>query len=500
MTIDGVRLRGVRCVLVNPHLHPVDLRGEVQSTTDGDKHESGMNFGLLVVANALVRAGAEVEIVDLQAPHAKWQEAISAAIARGPTRVVGVGTLSVYSFLPLVEILRLVRDLEPEIMTVAGGQNAQNLPQLLRAAGATELVDYLVCGDGEHAIVEVVRAIVDGDAPLPVGVTRLAAGQVHVPAFTERLPLDEANSFLDYSLYPRFRHLWPVIEESRGCPYRCDFCANSLQGGANIRVKAPELLAAEVQHLYDAYGATGTLPTVLMTSIFGVKANVARTFFEHLDRTGLEPRFVASTRVDLRHEVYLPVGAKYFDQMHFGLESGSLEVIGRMVKTANARHYLSRAETTLATWHDHGVHTGTNFIVGYLGETRRTVEESIEWLASNRRNISSVWGGGLMAYPDSPLSKHFERYIKQYGASYEVVSAYCEALQTWPVNPSAELRYRDVLRYVDRVHELFFDARSFYHHYKWYVGPRTEGDSTSFLPQSDFEKRFKLATSAVGEQ
>jgi len=493
---EKLSLQGIRCVLVNPHLFPIDLRGEVQTSNEGDKHESGMNFGVLVAANSLMRAGAEVEIVDLQAMAQTWQQALTAAIERGSTRMVGVGTLSVYSFLPLVEILQFVRSIDPEISTVAGGQNAQNLPRLLARSGATHLLDYLVCGDGEIAIVKVAKAILDHNAPAMQGLTRPSSGEPVLGQFTQRVPLDRENSFLDYSLYPNFRHLWPVIEESRGCPYKCDFCANPLQGGAAIRFKAPELLVDEVVHVYKRYNASGFLPTVLMTSIFGVRTSVARRFFDLLQRTEMEPRFVASTRVDLPHEDYLSVGARYFDQMHFGFESGSPDVIRRMLKTDSPARYLSRAADTLAAWRDKGVHTGVNFIIGYLGETQRSVEESIAWLDGHRSCISSVWGGGLMAYPDSPFARVFRLHEMQYGASYEAVSDYCDMLQTWPINPSRELKYKDVLQYTDRVHDLFYDAASFYAHYKWYVGPQTNRDTVDFIPQDIFASRFKLNTTS----
>ncbi len=494
MNSENSLLRGLRVVLVNPHLFPIDLRGELQSAEDGNKHESGMNFGILIIANSLIRAGAEVEIVDLQAKHKDWRAALQAAITRGPTRIVGVGSLSVYSFLPLVDILRTVKELDSSLCTVAGGQNAQNLPLLLDKAGAAALLDYLVCGDGEEATINLFHCIKESRAVKIQGVSRPAETGAANPGFTSRVALDENNSLLDYSIYPGFRGLWPVIEESRGCPFKCDFCANPLQGGASIRIKSPELLLREVQHLYNSYGATGSLPTVLMTSIYGVHSEIASRFFKLLKQTDLEPRFVASTRVDLNHKNFLADGARYFDQMHFGLESGAESVISRMVKTTSAKRYLAEAQDNLARWSDHGVHTGINFIVGYLGESKDTIEESIKWLGRNKGSISSVWGGGLMAYPDSPFSRSFHRFEKLYGASYEEVSPFCSKLHTWPINPSSDLRYKEVQEYVEHIHDLFYEADNFYHHYKWYVGPQSREGNLGFLNKTDFDRKFSLSS------
>jgi len=105
--------------------------------------------------------------------------------------------------------------------------------------------------------------------------------------------------------------------------------------------------------------------------------------------------------------------------MHFGLETGSLEVVARMQKARSPERYLNRARETFKAWNDRGVHTAANFLVGYLGETRASVEETLGYLDSNRDHLDSVWGGGLMAYPDSPFGRSFGVYEKQYGARLE---------------------------------------------------------------------------------
>ena len=483
-------LRGIRCLLVNPFLHPVDLRGEIQ-TQNEDKHESGMNYGLLVVATVLQRAGADVHILDLEAP-GDWRERLDSALDQSAPRILGVGSLSVYSFLPTLAVLRRARErIGPGLVTMVGGQNAQNFPLLLRRPEDRGLVDHLVCGDAEDAIVAIAAAVEAGREAAPfAGVTRPSQAQPFDGRFTAKVPLDARNSMLDYELYPGWRHLWPVIEESRGCPHKCDFCANVLQGGASIRFKSAELLLAETRRLFRIHGDPSELPVVLMTSIFGVNAKITAEYFTALRTTSMRPRFVASTRVDLNIAPYIDLIGPYFDQMHFGLETGSLPVVARMVKSASARHYLDRARIALASYHDHGIHTAANFIVGYLGETHDTVRETFAFLEANRDSLDSVWGGGLVAYPDSPFARDFAPYAERYGARLERVSPFCDALSTYPVSPSADLSYEDVQRYTSEVHALFFDEERFYHHYKWYVGPDRSQPAPSFFGAEAFYARF----------
>lgn len=484
-------LDALRCVLVNPFLYPTDLRGEMQTIDGEGKHERGMNYGLLVVANVLARRGAKVRIVDLEEHPQDWREHFVEVLDEVDPHWVGVGSISVYSYLSTVTALALVRDRDPTLATLVGGQNAQNFPRLLRE-DERGLVDYLVCGDAEDAVIAVSRAVIAGRAPSEqAGVTCIAAGGSYA-GFTPKVPLDETNSLLDYGLYPGHRTLWPVVEESRGCPFHCEFCANSLQGGARIRYKPAKLLIAELRRLFRVYGDPAELPVVLMTSIFGVNPKLTRETFTLLREESIRPRFVASTRVDLNIDSYIDLVTDYFDQMHFGLETGSLEVVARMQKAQIPQRYLSRARETFKAWNDRGVHTAANFIVGYLGETPATVEETIDYLASNRDRLDSVWGGGLMAYPDSPFGRAFEVYAKRHGATLEDVSPFCQRLHTYPINPSTHLSYADVLQYTDQVHEMFDDEQSRYHHYKWYVGPSDRESIPSFVSYEEFRRRFEL--------
>ncbi|MCC6694350.1 MAG: radical SAM protein [Candidatus Hydrogenedentes bacterium] len=484
-------LSDVRCVLINPYLEPTDLRGELQSI-DGDKtHESALNYGLLVVASTLVNHGAQVEIVDLERNEEDWKTQLDSAVARTDPQWIGIGTLSVYSFLPTREILRHCRQCYPGVVTVVGGQNAQNVPRLLDRVGERHLLDYALCGDGERAVRELANAIMSNREPHFQGINAVPNGEINIQ-FADRVPLEGDSTFLHYDLYPDFRHLWPVVEESRGCPYRCDFCANVLQGGAGIKYKDPALLVRELRRVFDVYGDEGEMPVVLMTSIFGVNPQLTKEFFTMLAAESIRPQFVASTRVDLNFDAYIDLVPRYFDQMHFGLETGATQMVGLMQKAKRPEHYLRRAEQTLAAWHRRGVHTAVNFIAGYLGETSETLEESIAFLECNRQNIDSAWGGALIAYPDSPFARRFQEVKDEFGARLEVVSDYCDLLQTYPVSPSGSLSYSDVLGYVDKVHDIFYDSARYYHHYKWYVGPRRDQDIPAFVTRDEFEYRFHI--------
>lgn len=493
-------LAGLRCILINPFLHPQDLREEVQSSSSGEKHESGMNFGILVVATVLSRLGAYVRILDFQTNPNNWRLELEEAVSEVTPHWVGIGSLSVYSYLPTVEILKAIKIISSEIVTVVGGQNGHNFAILDEKLELVNILDFIVAGDGEVATIELSLSLLAAskrDYRGLVPYNEISPKTRHI-AFAPKVALDEISSFLEYEIYPNFKSLWPVIEESRGCPFSCDFCANPTQGGAAIRYKSPDLLNRELKHLFRTYGNPSGMPVVLMTSIFGTNTEITREFFETLSSNSpsYTPRFVASTRVDLDINPYIDLVAPFFDQIHFGLESGSVDVIARMRKARNPYQYLERARSSFQAWHDRGVHTAANFIVGYLGETDTSIRESISFIGSCRENLDSVWGGGLMAYPDSPFSRTFGIDSLPLGATAERISPFCDVLKTYPISPSAEVTYNMVLDYTRQVHKIFFNEQSYYNHYKWYVGPQQGSDTISFMALNDFRKKFSWAISS----
>jgi radical SAM superfamily enzyme YgiQ (UPF0313 family) len=124
-----------------------------------------------------------------------------------------------------------------------------------------------MCGDGDVAVRQLAASIANRTKVEVRGVVALSTGEAFRREFTPRVALDDEASFLLYELYPEFRRFWPVIEESRGCPYRCSFCANSFHRPPAIAFKSPRILIDELRRVYALYRGDGPLPVVLMTSL-----------------------------------------------------------------------------------------------------------------------------------------------------------------------------------------------------------------------------------------
>lgn len=120
---------------------------------------------------------------------------------------------------------------EKNIPTVFGGIHCTSVPE--RVAAMAE-VDYVVIGEGEYPLVELVEALSNGTSPhtiqnlwykAPDGLL-ISNSARPVISNLDTLPFIEKDEF--YAKAPHFFKKRYITTASRGCVYACTFCNNSM--------------------------------------------------------------------------------------------------------------------------------------------------------------------------------------------------------------------------------------------------------------------------------
>jgi len=166
-------------------------------------------LGLLYLATLLIQRGYQAKIVDLSSvPPEAWADLIPAA------DLYGFSTYTT-TYHRTLQILALVKRRFPHARTVAGGPHATALPKLV----AREF-DFVVSGEGEQALLDLVQSLEAGNAP-----SRKLTG-ILTPNLDD-LPFPDF-SLVDLNSYRRVVAGMPSISilSSRGCPYPCVFCSS----------------------------------------------------------------------------------------------------------------------------------------------------------------------------------------------------------------------------------------------------------------------------------
>ncbi|MCB6366808.1 B12-binding domain-containing radical SAM protein [Intestinibacillus massiliensis] len=130
---------------------------------------------------------------------------------------------------------------------VFGGLHASmNYPEAIRYC------DYVLLGDGDESVPELIRTLGRGEEALFPGVVRWKDGKVvsngarPQPEDIDTIP-DRSLVYGYARLAKRYDTLWPQVHASRGCPHNCDYCAVVRHFGHKIRKRSPENVVEDIR-------------------------------------------------------------------------------------------------------------------------------------------------------------------------------------------------------------------------------------------------------------
>ena len=288
----------------------------------------------------------------------------------------------------------------PHVKILVGGPQCHAFPP----GNDKPFYDYVVSGEGEEIILQILEEIEEGTAPDHQVVIRQQDGQ--------RLDLDKLP-WADYSHFNLAEYAMPNgvnAEFSRGCTAKCVFCSETHFWKYRGRSAGGTL--EEVLSLHYNYGinfiwfldslVNGNLKELLAfcKGIIASKAPISWTGYARCDR-----------RMDF--EFYKNLAGSGCKMLSYGIESGSNKVLEDMDK----RVTVDEIEQNLQDGGKVGVGAHTNWIIGFPTETPQYFYESMVLIWRNRMCIEVVaCGHGFTEPPDTILSQNSEKYgmIKAY--------------------------------------------------------------------------------------
>ncbi len=255
----------MKILLINPPRSPhnaILAHAPAEAKRFIHKKLIGPPLGLLTVAAAVrdhdIRLLEMKGEYDLDPAAPSPEELVQHALNTDRPRVVGV-TVIASEFSASMRILREVKRLEPEVLTVVGGLH----PTLCPRDFARAEVDIVCPGQSAHTFRRIVEAIERGEP-----VESLAGIYVNGPTglrYTSEstAPVDAAGSdFImpDRSLLRRWVSTYHVggapypvtyLFTSLGCPYRCSFCSIWPQFRGRYYQREVESVIEELQGIDD---------------------------------------------------------------------------------------------------------------------------------------------------------------------------------------------------------------------------------------------------------
>lgn len=192
----------------------------------------------------------------------------------------------------------------------------------------------------------------------------------------------------------------PILT-TRGCPYRCTFCAGFRITGRNIRHRPLNQVWEEIELLVREYGVA---EIHIEDDNFTFDKEYAKRFCEIAIERNLPVLFSTPNgiRLDALDAELLSLMKKAgWYVIHCGIESGSDRILKKIKKSTTT----SAIRESIDLIHSHGIPVAAYFILGLPGETRADIEKTIEFSCSS--GVEWAQFACFLPIPGSPDGDEF---------------------------------------------------------------------------------------------
>jgi len=249
--------------------------------------------------------------------------------------------------------------------------------------------DYLVLGEGEEVLPELVERISQGKSMagcrglvMQDGERIFDTGKREAEDDLDKLPSADFSLFgLDKYLH---KNSLPVIT-SRGCIRRCIFCFDTWYQQA-YRHRSCEKVVEEICYLYQNYSLRRLKFNDLLIN---GDLEFLEDICDRLMALELEDLYWSGNMI-MRDGMSKALFRKMYQAgcrfVTFGIETASPDILRRMGKYVN----LKKMKEILKAVSASGIFVSTNWIVGFPGETRTDLFNTMKFIADSRRYIHSA--------------------------------------------------------------------------------------------------------------
>ncbi|MEX2703306.1 MAG: radical SAM protein [Candidatus Baldrarchaeota archaeon] len=331
-------------------------------------------LGLAYIASVLENNGEDVKIIDSLAENCTLYD-IKREIDSWGADIVGV-TSTTPTFYDALKVAKIAK--ESGAVTVLGG------PHVTFTAKETlsnySFVDYVVRGEGEFTMLELVKSIKNGEEPKSVlGLSYRAKSGV-IKENRPRPPLMNLDALpmpayhlLPMSKYTFQGYRFATMVTSRGCPFKCVFCSSSRICGKRWRGHSAERVVNEIEFLTDRYKIKFI---EFLDDTFTFDKNRVKEICNEIANRGIDVMWTGSSRVNLfNRELALKIKSAGCQIVYFGVESGSQRILNLMKKGIT----LEQSVKAIRLAKEVGINTVASFILGMPDESVEEANATIKF-------------------------------------------------------------------------------------------------------------------------
>jgi len=332
--------------------------------------------------------------------------------------IVGISILFSTSYYSSLELVKLAREKWPNALLIIGGNHASAyykemlessyIDLVFRGEAEIPLVQFLLeyqasngkVNTGIHGVYDREKASTCSGCP-ETAVMLEDLDEIGMPAY-RLLDLDfyllTSNRLDEGSMST----MW-----SRGCPFKCTFCATNIVHGRSVREKSNAFIVEELKHIKSLGFETITI----YDDLFAAKPKKFLELEKELQQIGIvdNTKFLIPNALNvmvLNEEVIDAITRMNVEYLRVAIESGSQytqnKIIKKNVNLKKAERLLKYMRRTT------DLPIEVNFILGFPGETKELMQETIDFIAA----IDVDWVLVFSALP-LPGTEVYQQFIDE---------------------------------------------------------------------------------------
>lgn len=414
-------------------------------------------WGALHIGSYLKSFGHEVTLLDPDTSPG-FQERFRETLSK--TDLVGFSlmTCQVHYALPLMQF---IRKYYPDLPVVAGGIHPTLLPE---ETGSSSFIDYVVVGEGERTILELLEHLGEPDSLKNIdGLVWKGNGSVTRNKERELAHLDDFP-FLDYDLLEKhilasFKNSMLSIFTGKGCSFRCAFCVNQVLKQRFRGKSAPRVLA-EIEFCLARFNSKDIY--FRDDNFFHSRKRVAE-ILEGILQKGYSFTWRAACRVGYFHENFLNdemlslLKRSGCLELKFGAESGDQRVLDYISKDITVEQTIRAAEKC----REFGIRGNFSFITALPTETREEALRTLDLIDRIKAIAPESVIIGPQPFRPYPGGRLYEDCVKQglrLPSSFEAWGEFSQSVLTNSHFPASQLPWVKDRDYVESIWTIAANA------------------------------------------
>ncbi len=281
--------------------------------------------------------------------------------------------------------------------TMVGGVHISIIPESL-----SEDMNVGCIGEGELTVVELMKVFLKYKAfpsdeleKIDGIVFRKKGKLIKTRSGATISDMDQLIPYPDRNLEGPVKHAY--IFSSRGCPYRCVFCASSRYWN-QVRFFSPEYVFSELERLSKESGAK---MISFYDDLFVADKKRLHDIATLVEKSGLAKKikFTCSCRSNLvTEDIVADLKRMGVVSVGMGLESGNSRILyylkGKTVTTEDNRRAIELLTSA-------GIKANASFIIGSPDETEKEIMDTYDFIRKSKLSFIDIYV--LTPYPGTPV-------------------------------------------------------------------------------------------------